>query len=54
MKAILKAIRSGQAPTLFSAFLHFGVSFMVRVLIGVLGIYVARDLPLSAVEKGWR
>ena len=53
MKQMIKAIRSGHAPTLFSAFLHFDVSFMVWVLIGALGIYIARDLHLSTVEKGW-
>lgn len=53
MKGMMKAIRSGHAPTLFSAFLHFDVSFMVWVLIGALGIYIARDLQLTTVEKGW-
>jgi NNP family nitrate/nitrite transporter-like MFS transporter len=53
MKEIIKAIRSGHAPTLFSAFLHFDISFMVWVLIGALGIYIARDLHLTTVEKGW-
>ncbi|MBI3804007.1 MAG: NarK/NasA family nitrate transporter [Nitrospirae bacterium] len=53
MKEMMKAIRSGHPPTLFSAFLHFDVSFMVWVLIGALGIYIARDLHLTTVEKGW-
>lgn len=53
MKEMVKAIRSGHPPTLFSAFLHFDVSFMVWVLIGALGIYIARDLDLTTVEKGW-
>lgn len=53
MKEVIKAIRSGHAPTLFSAFLYFDISFMVWVLIGALGIYIARDLHLTTVEKGW-
>ena len=36
--------RSGHPPTLFGAFLYFDVSFMVWVLIGALGVYIARDL----------
>jgi len=53
MKEMVKAIRSGHTPTLFSAFLHFDVSFMVWVLIGALSIYISRDLDLTTVEKGW-
>lgn len=53
MKEMMKAIRSGHPPTLFSAFLHFDISFMVWVLIGALSIYIARDLNLTIVEKGW-
>jgi len=34
--------RSGHPPTLFSAFLYFDVSFMVWVLIGALGVYIAK------------
>jgi len=44
--------RSGHPPTLFSAFLYFDISFMVWVLIGALGVYIARDLGLSASQKG--
>jgi NNP family nitrate/nitrite transporter-like MFS transporter len=53
MKEMVKAIRSGHPPTLFSAFLHFDISFMVWVLIGALGIYISRDLDLTTVQKGW-
>lgn len=52
MTKIIRAIRSGHPPTLFSAFLHFDISFMVWVLIGALGIYISKDLGLSAAEKG--
>jgi NNP family nitrate/nitrite transporter-like MFS transporter len=44
--------RSGHPPTLFSAFLYFDVSFMVWVLIGALGVYIARDFGLTASQKG--
>jgi NNP family nitrate/nitrite transporter-like MFS transporter len=37
---------------LFSAFLYFDISFMVWVLIGALGVYIARDLGLTASQKG--
>jgi len=46
-------MKSGHPPTLFSAFLYFDISFMVWVLIGVLGVYVSRDFGLSATEKGF-
>ena len=45
--------RSGHPPTLFSAFLYFDVSFMIWVLIGVLGVYIAKDFGLSATQKGF-
>lgn len=46
-------MKSGHPPTLFSAFLYFDISFMVWVLIGVLGLYVSKDFGLSATEKGF-
>lgn len=45
--------KSGHPPTLFSAFLYFGISFMVWVLIGVLGAYIAKDFGLTATQKGF-
>ncbi len=45
--------RSGHPPTLFSAFLYFDISFMVWVLIGVLGVYIAKDFGLTATQKGF-
>ncbi len=45
-------LKSGHPPTLFSAFLYFDVSFMVWVLMGVLGVYIAKDFGLSASQKG--
>src|SRR5919201_5429847 len=44
--------RSGHPPTLLSAFLYFDISFMVWVLIGALGVYIAKDLGLTASQKG--
>jgi NNP family nitrate/nitrite transporter-like MFS transporter len=49
IKAFLK---SGHSPTLFSAFLYFDVSFMVWVILGPLGVFIARDLGLTPAEKG--
>lgn len=46
-------MKSGHPPTLFSAFLYFDVSFMVWVLIGVLGAYISKDFGLTAAQKGF-
>ncbi len=43
---------AGHWPSLAAALLHFDVSFMVWVLLGALGAYVADDLGLSPVQKG--
>lgn len=45
-------LKSGHPPTLFSAFLYFDISFMVWVLMGVLGVFIAEDFGLSASQKG--
>ena len=44
--------RSGHPPTLFSAFLSFDISCMVWVLMGALGVFIARDFGLTASQKG--
>ena len=44
--------KAGHSPTLFAAFLYFDVSFMVWVMLGPLGVQIARDLGLSAAQKG--
>jgi NNP family nitrate/nitrite transporter-like MFS transporter len=46
-------LKSGHTPTLLSAFLYFDMSFMVWVLLGALGVSVAKDLHLNAAEKGF-
>ena len=45
-------LKAGHLPTLFAAFLYFDLSFMAWVILGPLGIQIARDLSLSAAEKG--
>jgi NNP family nitrate/nitrite transporter-like MFS transporter len=44
--------KAGHLPTLFSAFLYFDMSFMVWVLLGPLGVHIAKDLGLSPSQKG--
>src|SRR3970282_84898 len=45
--------KAGHLGTLISAFLYFDVSFMVWVMIGALGVYIAADFSLSATQKGF-
>lgn len=42
----------GHKPTVFAAFLHFDLSFMIWVLLGALGVSISETLGLSAAEKG--
>ena len=42
----------GHLPTLIACFLHFDLSFMLWVLLGALGVFVAEDLGLSPAQKG--
>jgi NNP family nitrate/nitrite transporter-like MFS transporter len=42
----------GHTPTLIASFLHFDVSFMLWVLPGALGVYIAESLALTPAEKG--
>lgn len=46
-------LKSGHPQTLFAAFLYFDVGFMVWVLMGVLGVFIAKDFGLTATEKGF-
>ncbi len=52
MKSNTSFLKSGHLPTLFSSFLYFDVSFMIWVLLGALGNYVAGDLNLNPAQKG--
>ena len=42
----------GHVPTLFASFFYFDMSFMVWVLLGPLGVQIAKDLGLSPAQKG--
>jgi MFS transporter, NNP family, nitrate/nitrite transporter len=44
--------KAGHTPTLLAAFLYFDFSFMVWVILGPLGVQIAKDLGLSAAQKG--
>ena len=44
--------KAGHAPSLVAALVHFDVSFMVWVLLGALGAFVASDLHLTSAQKG--
>jgi NNP family nitrate/nitrite transporter-like MFS transporter len=50
LKGFLKA---GHTPTLVAAFLYFDMSFMVWVLLGAIGVSVAKDLHLNPAQKGF-
>ena len=52
MKRDLSFFKAGHLPTLLSAFLYFDVSFMIWVLLGALGNYIASDFGLSPGQKG--
>ncbi len=43
---------NGHTPTLFACFLQFDLSFMLWVMLGALGIFVAESLHLNAAQKG--
>jgi MFS transporter, NNP family, nitrate/nitrite transporter len=45
-------LKTGHLPTLFAAFLYFDLSFMVWVMLGPLGVQIAKDLGLDAAQKG--
>ena len=44
--------KAGHWPTLLAAFLYFDLSFMVWVVLGPLGVQIAKDLGLDAAQKG--
>jgi NNP family nitrate/nitrite transporter-like MFS transporter len=46
-------LKSGHTPTLFASFLYFDLSFMVWVILGALGVAIAKDFGLTPAEKGF-
>ncbi len=42
----------GNPATLFAAFLYFDMSFMVWVMLGPLGVHIAKDLGLTPAQRG--
>ncbi|MHB0990104.1 MAG: nitrate/nitrite transporter [Burkholderiales bacterium] len=44
--------KAGHTPTLIAAFLYFDISFMVWVMLGPLGVQIAKSLGLDAAQKG--
>ena len=44
--------KAGHPATLLAAFLYFDLSFMVWVVLGPLGVQIAKDLDLNAAQKG--
>jgi NNP family nitrate/nitrite transporter-like MFS transporter len=44
--------KAGHPPTLLSAFLYFDIAFMVWVMLGPLGVQIAKSLALTAAQKG--
>ncbi len=44
--------KAGHPPTLLAAFLYFDLAFMVWVVLGPLGVQIAKDLGLNASQKG--
>jgi NNP family nitrate/nitrite transporter-like MFS transporter len=45
-------LKSGNTPTLLSAFLYFDLSFMVWVILGPLGVAIAKSFHLDPAQKG--
>lgn len=46
-------LKAGHPKTLFAAFLYFDISFMVWVLLGPLGVAIAKSFHLSPAQKGF-
>ena len=45
-------LKAGHLPTLISAFLYFDLSFMVWVILGPLGVQIAKTFGLDPAHKG--
>lgn len=46
-------LQVGHWPTLLCAFFYFDLSFMVWMLLGALGVFVAQEFGLTPAEKGF-
>src|SRR5688572_17729369 len=46
-------LKSGHTPTLLSSFLYFDLSFMTWVMLGPLGVAIAKDFGLTPAQKGF-
>lgn len=44
--------KAGHTPTLLASFFYFDLSFMVWVILGPLSVLIAKDLSLTAAQKG--
>jgi NNP family nitrate/nitrite transporter-like MFS transporter len=44
--------KAGHLPTLFAAFFYFDMAFMVWVILGPLGVQIAKSLDLDPAQKG--
>lgn len=44
--------KAGHTPTLLASFFYFDLSFMVWVILGPLSVLIAKDLNLTAAQKG--
>jgi NNP family nitrate/nitrite transporter-like MFS transporter len=53
MQSVLSALRAGHWPSLIAAWIHFEVSFMVWLLVGALGVFIADEFHLTPTEKGF-
>ncbi|NMG28692.1 nitrate/nitrite transporter [Aromatoleum evansii] len=45
-------LKAGHPPTLLASFLYFDLAFMVWVILGPLGVQIAKDLGLDHAQKG--
>jgi NNP family nitrate/nitrite transporter-like MFS transporter len=52
MSSFKTFLKSGHAPTLFSAFLYFGFSCMIWVLNGAMAPFITEEFKLSPAQKG--
>lgn len=52
MAGIKGFLKSGHAPTLFSSFLYFDISFMIWVLLGATSTFIVADFDLTPAQKG--